>query len=390
MRALLVFTAVALVAACVSSIHAQVGDTSSVTPPTLSPPGDDGNPDAAPRCEFVTLQHGFHSGFGQQIPGFAGATFVIRDARSWQAFWTAHTQNDSPSPPAPQIDFQRRTVVVAVQGPQTSGGGPNIEVLGLERTGNTCVVTIFDDERPGPLDVLTNPFHIVIIPRRCLPDSASVAFVRVHPEPATGVLLGRVLAQASDTTESRPVPGALIALHDDTLSEARVTHAGMDGTYFFVNVAPGAHALHVQAAGFEPADLAVAVAPDAFVHRDVVLIPLPPPPTGGFSGLVRGLQTDGSSIPLANALVRVLDNDAVVAAARTNLRGFFAIPSIPVGSYVAVASQAGWQPADTPLEITADNVTEHVFLLAPSSASDDAQAAPSATTAVDGASANVQ
>lgn len=69
-------------------------------------------------------------------------------------------------------------VIVTLLGYQTSGGEtPNIRLLEVNTDhGCNCLhVLIQDDETPGPLDVITNPFHIIKL-KRLRPPVRSVVF----------------------------------------------------------------------------------------------------------------------------------------------------------------------------------------------------------------------
>ncbi len=120
---------------------------------------------------FVTLDKGEISYFRYNDPRFTGAAMDIKDWQSWAWFWMKHT-GGSPRP-APRIDFNREMVLVVILGTQTSGGGPNIEIASVENVPTRqwgamvgCIVTVREDETPGPLTVITNPYHIVKTAKR--------------------------------------------------------------------------------------------------------------------------------------------------------------------------------------------------------------------------------
>lgn len=89
-----------------------------------------------------------------------------------------HTQGIHPAPPIPRVDFRRETVLAVTLGFQTSGGGPGIEISSLDEIWNIDFenpmmiprrvsmgirVLVKDHREPGPLDVITNQYHIVRI-----------------------------------------------------------------------------------------------------------------------------------------------------------------------------------------------------------------------------------
>jgi hypothetical protein len=125
---------------------------------------------------FETIDKGETSYFNYGDPNFWGADMVIRDTKTWAWFWKLHTQGIQPSPPLPMIDFRKEVTLVALLGYQTSGGGPSVEIrvineiLNINATDNRRLavrrpsgikVFVEENREPGPLDVITNPYHIV-------------------------------------------------------------------------------------------------------------------------------------------------------------------------------------------------------------------------------------
>jgi hypothetical protein len=129
---------------------------------------------------FETFDKGEISYFRYGDPDFTGADMDIRDWRTWVWFWKKHTEGIQPAPPIPVIDFKVQMVLVVIMGHQTSGGGPSIEIVSIEdpyyytrKPGKNFVVQVEENRDPGPLDVITNPFHIVLVRK-----AASVIFER--------------------------------------------------------------------------------------------------------------------------------------------------------------------------------------------------------------------
>ncbi|MFQ5807687.1 MAG: carboxypeptidase-like regulatory domain-containing protein, partial [Phycisphaerae bacterium] len=245
---------------------------------------------------LLTVAKGDHSGWGHDNPRFSGADFVIRNPEAWVAFWAVHVGEDVPPPP---VDFEHRVVIATVQGPQPTGGGPNISVVGLHPEGPFTAVVIVDDERPGPIEVVTNPFHIVAVGRELLPPMRSVSFHHVRPLPESGTVVGRVFAAPP---EHDPVP--LFAAHVMLVRpehEPRHALSGMDGSYFFVNVEPGEYLLVAEHPGFEPLELPISVPPATLVAHDLFLVPQ----HGVIAGVVLGQPPQGEPFPLAEALVQL-------------------------------------------------------------------------------------
>lgn len=112
--------------------------------------------------------------------GFAGLDMHIRDASTLETFWKEHTAGISPRPSIPEINFGKEMAIVTILGFQTSGGGPAINILDVGRDNHSkrLHVLIEEDETPGSLDVITNPYHI-IKPRKV--NARSVIFEHQKP-----------------------------------------------------------------------------------------------------------------------------------------------------------------------------------------------------------------
>ena len=112
---------------------------------------------------FKTVDQGEISFYRYDDPGFAGRDMHIKDLSTWETFWKEHTAGLSPQPALPKINFKKEAVIVTILGFQTSGGGPSITILdvGTDNDSKRLHILIEDDETPGPLDVITNPYHII-------------------------------------------------------------------------------------------------------------------------------------------------------------------------------------------------------------------------------------
>lgn len=102
----------------------------------------------------------------------------IRDCKTWAWFWKRHTEGIQPPPSIPKVDFRTEMVLVVLLGYQTSGGGPSIEIKSIEEIfnyvsipGKRIRVLVKENKEPGPLDIITNPYHIVKVRK-----SVSVVF----------------------------------------------------------------------------------------------------------------------------------------------------------------------------------------------------------------------
>jgi hypothetical protein len=337
-------------------------DATIAKEPVTQAVGDGLPTDALCPCRLLTIAKGDRSGWGHNVPGFMGADLIIRDPDAWKAFWSIHTAGIIPPPPPPPIDFLRQVVIATIQGIQTSGGGPNTAIVGLEQRGPFVAIGIFDDERPGPLDVLTNPFHIVAVERRCLPPQSSVVFEHAAPLPGTSVVEGHVFAGRPEAPPA-PLPGAIVTLAGPNTDPAPArASTGVDGTYFFVNVPRGAYLLHAEARGFEPAEAPLQVPADARVGHDFLLRPLPPP--ARVTGQVMH-PIPGGVGPLPGTLMQLMYEGAVAAQTGTDERGMYLFPEVRPGKYVLRASHVGFAPQAVEIAVEPGQTVVRNFLLQP-------------------------
>ncbi len=230
-------------------------------------------------CRVRTIGRGPVSGFGLHSPRFRGLRMVIRDHETWAWFWEHHTAPLDPAPPLPEIDFEDSVVVVAILGVRTSGGGPAIGITRATRCEGATVIDVAVNNWPGPLEMITNPFHIAVVSNRCLPRWASALFVSHAPPHRPGMVVGRVLA--ADEPEARPVPleGALVRLiqpgEEPEVVARRLTDE--DGFYRFIDVRPGRYEIVAAAEGYAPRGWPVQVHSSHATVVDLILHPEEPP-----------------------------------------------------------------------------------------------------------------
>lgn len=307
---------------------------------------------------LLTIVKGDHGGWGHENSEFAGANLIIRGPDAWGAFWGAHTSEPIPPPP---VDFEHQVVLVAVQGLQPTAGGPNVSIVGVHGDGPFVFVAIVDDHRPGPIDEISNPFHIVAAPKDAFPPHRAVVFQRMRPAPESGAVMGRVFGEHPDG-DPMPLGEAHVVLMRPG-DEPRHAMSGMDGSYFFVNVPPGEYVMRAEHSGFEPVEFPVFLPPDAALRHDIFLPPLPPPPPGAFWGVVMGVVDEGVFEPIPGALVRLMRPEGEVRHGFTDEFGVFMIDDVPPGPYIGIAEAEGWLPAETEIGVPPGQPAFHVFLL---------------------------
>ena len=93
---------------------------------------------------------------------------VIQSAPAWQELWRQHAPSGRPPPP---IDFATELVVGVFLGQQPTAGY-RVQVVRVEE-GDREVRVIYQVHNPPPealvVQVLTQPFHLIRIPRLGLP-----------------------------------------------------------------------------------------------------------------------------------------------------------------------------------------------------------------------------
>lgn len=101
----------------------------------------------------------------------SGPAFVVCDDQQlWSELWEEHTRDESPAPSQPRVDFNQY-VVVAVFGGERPTSGYTLQIREAILTtsdfgGNVLRIRYFIRLAPGPrADVITNPYHIVTVPR---------------------------------------------------------------------------------------------------------------------------------------------------------------------------------------------------------------------------------
>lgn len=323
-----------------------------------------------PNCELRNVRRGEISHYGAGLDGFLGEDLIIRTGAAWEAFWQQHTAGQEPRPALPPINFNEWVVLAAVQGPQTTGGGPNITIAGLETVGATTHVIVIDDERAGPLDVVTNPFHIVVVARGCLPCERSIGFRHVAPRADSAIVTGRVTTVASNSTDPVAIVGARVSLLTPNAGQPfRVALTGLDGSYVMANVpAPATLGIRCEAQGFVTQEGTVEVAIGETTLRNFVMVRTPPP-DGSIRGLTLRPGNSAISPPVALPAVQVQLRRAganeVIAQTVSGPEGGYEFGHVAPGAYVLRATKDGYQPTEAAVEVRSGEMTTRNLLLIP-------------------------
>lgn len=94
-------------------------------------------------------------------------TCAITDAKEWAQLWRRMHQGREPMPDLPSVDFSRQMVLAAFMGRKPTGGY-TIQITRVVAENGTITVTV-RETAPSPntpvIQVLTHPFHIVVVPK---------------------------------------------------------------------------------------------------------------------------------------------------------------------------------------------------------------------------------
>ena len=112
--------------------------------------------------KFDTIDKGEHSGIKYKEEA------VINSKEVWEYAWTKHTSWIDPPPPIPPIDFENCTVIGVWAGDRPTNNHM-VTITDIYLDPCEKLVTVLYDYTPyigcGPLDVITDPYHIVVLPK---------------------------------------------------------------------------------------------------------------------------------------------------------------------------------------------------------------------------------
>jgi len=96
---------------------------------------------------------------------------VVRDAAMLEEVWKKAQSAMAPVPKAPPLDFTKEMAILAAMGTRPTSGY-SIEVVSVNEEGGKMVVWVAE-RSPGKEEivtqVVTSPWHLVVLPRRDLP-----------------------------------------------------------------------------------------------------------------------------------------------------------------------------------------------------------------------------
>lgn len=117
--------------------------------------------EAADRPKLRTIARGAFSGI--QEP----KQLVVTNSVQWTKLWNEHSALQKPAKPAPEVDFEKETVLFVSLG-QKRSGGYSVEIVGTKETDGKVEVQLRTREpKKGgfQLQAITSPFHIVAVPK---------------------------------------------------------------------------------------------------------------------------------------------------------------------------------------------------------------------------------
>jgi hypothetical protein len=113
------------------------------------------------KADFETVLKHFNSGHRER------GNFVITSREEWESVWRATMSNAFPVPPAPEIDFDRHSLIAVFQGEKPSSGY-SISISKLMKSGRKFKVKVKEvipQDSCFVLMVITNPVHIILTER---------------------------------------------------------------------------------------------------------------------------------------------------------------------------------------------------------------------------------
>jgi hypothetical protein len=108
--------------------------------------------------EFTTIESGALSGVTEPMD------LVVKGESEWDYLWDLTHRNLVPKPGVPKIDFEKEMVLATLMG-ERSSSGYKIEICGVTLEKGIIEVKVKNHETPGNLTLMTQPYHIVTIPK---------------------------------------------------------------------------------------------------------------------------------------------------------------------------------------------------------------------------------
>jgi len=107
---------------------------------------------------FTTVEAGALSGVTEPMD------LVVKGESEWEYLWDLTHRHLVPKPDLPEVDFQKEMVMATLMGERNSSGY-RIEIYEISLQDKVVKVKVKNHETPGNLTLMTQPYHIVKIPR---------------------------------------------------------------------------------------------------------------------------------------------------------------------------------------------------------------------------------
>lgn len=112
-------------------------------------------PPAADSLPFVILHQDSYSGIDERRRN------LVRTEAEWHELWSEIAGHRVPPPEPPQVDFERRMVIVAAMGSKPTGGYA-IDIARVRTEGDRIVVEVVETS-PGPGCMTTQAFTAPVV-----------------------------------------------------------------------------------------------------------------------------------------------------------------------------------------------------------------------------------
>ncbi len=110
------------------------------------------------------LVGGYFSGYRYGDPTYFGDDLVLRTGPAGLQFWSQHTSMTAPPPDPPAVDLTQEMILASLAGYRGSGGG-TFHITSVEEKLCHLEVSVLETYSPIAIAAITNPFHIVAVPR---------------------------------------------------------------------------------------------------------------------------------------------------------------------------------------------------------------------------------
>lgn len=160
---------------------------------------------------------------------------------------------------------------------------------------------------------------------------------------------GIIAGQVVNNVNSQPIVGATVEVYQDGFLYASATTNAL-GNYSISGFSDGSYTVTASASGFSSIALGARVVAGLTTTLNFSL-PINP---GTISGTI---TSQSSGLPIANAAVKLFQNNTLIASALTNVSGAYSLTGIPQGAYTIQAEATNFRTASQGVSVTAGVTT---------------------------------